>query len=67
MCNRPRAVTNEACSTDPVKTQLNFSADKTSNEFDADFFREPIWKTSRGHRVDFLETNPSVQFRCLGE
>ena len=65
MSTRSRAVTKEAPSVDPMKRQLDF-LDELSNELDTNF-REPIWKTSRSHRVDFGETNPSMQFRCLGE
>lgn len=60
MATRSRAVTKEARSSEvPVKRQLDLS-DQQCNE--------PIWKTSRSHRVDFGETNPSLmQFRSLGE
>lgn len=64
MSTRSRAAINGALSVGPVKRQPDFS-DKPSNEMDTDFTREPIWKTSRSHRVDFGETNPSMQFRCL--
>ena len=66
MSTRSRAVTTEARRVNPMKRQLDFS-DAPSDELDKDLLREPIWKTSRSHRVDFGETNPSMQFRCLGE
>ena len=66
MSTRSRAVITQALSADPVKSQLDFS-DEQSNEMDTDFIREPVWKTSRSHRVEFGETNPSIQFRYLGE
>lgn len=62
MSTRSRTITKEALSVDSV----SFS-DESSNEIVTDFLRGPIWKTSRGYRVDFGETDPSVQFRCLGE
>ena len=66
MSTRSRAVIKQARRVNPMKRQLDFS-DAPSDELDKDLLREPIWKTSRSHRVDFGETNPSMQFRCLGE
>ena len=66
MSTRSGAVIKQALTVDPVKIQLDVS-DEPSNELDNDFLREPIWKTSRSHRVEFRETNPSMQFRCLSE
>ena len=66
MSTRSRAVIKEARRVNPIKCQLDFS-DEPSDELDSDLLREPIWKTSRSHRVDFGETNPSMQFRWLGE
>ena len=66
MSTRSRAVIKEVRRINPIKCQLDFS-DEPSDELDSDLLREPIWKTSRSHRVDFAETNPSKQFRCLGE
>ena len=66
MSTRSRAVITDARQVNPMKRLLDFS-DEPSDELDTDLLREPIWKTSRSHRVDFGETNPSTQFRCLGE
>ena len=68
MSTRSRAVIKQARPVHPMKRQLDFSdIDELSDKLDSDLLREPIWKTSRSHRVDFGETNPSMQFRCLGE
>ena len=66
MSARSRAVIKRAPSAGPVKSQLNLSVEP-SDELETDYIREPIWKTSRSHRVDFGETNPSMLLRCLGE
>ena len=68
MSIRSRAVIKQARPVNPMKRQLDFSdIDEPSDKLDSDLLREPIWKTSRSNRVDFGETNPSMQFRCLGE
>ena len=64
MATRSRAVFKQALSVDPIISQLNFS-DEPSDDLDTDVI--PIWKTSRSHRVEFGETNPYMQLRCLGE
>ena len=66
MSTRSKAVFKQAIPADPMKSQLDFS-DEPSDELDTDVIRKPIWKTSRSHRVEFGETNPYMQFRCLGE
>ena len=66
MSTRSRAVIKQARPVNPMKRQLDFS-DEPSDELDSDLLRQPIWKTSRSYRVDFGETNPSMQLRCLGE
>ena len=67
MSTRSKGVLNQALSVDPIRKSQLHLLDDPSNEMDTDLIREPIWKTSRSHCVEFEETNPSLQFRCLGE
>ena len=66
MSTRSRAVIKQALSVGPMKSQVDFS-NEPSNELGTDLLREPIWKTSRSHRVDFREANQYMKFRCFGE